>query len=805
MAENDIKSRIVLEGEKEYKQALKDANRELKTLKSALKAETAELGSNATAQQKNEVRIKNLQKQIKEQEKVVKTYTKALEEVKEKYGDNEDEVAKWETKLNNARATLANMRNDLDGVGDSMKDLAGDANMATVASKSAADAIGSLADIGGTISDSIEGIFTGMVSMVKGAISDIWADVVDLAARSNNLVDLAGFWNTDVTTIQKYKGAVESASASLEDLSSIVTKINAGDAKKIAELTGVSGANYKDQWEYAMAVMDAMSKMSKDQRNGVGFEIFGGRQATKAFDLLNDWQTVLDNLDKFDVEKGGYGQTEEQMLLMSTLYDKINAVKASWQSLKDMATVRLFGSLSLDLTSNAQGILDGFLAYFNAENDEERDAAIKQIEDNIIGMFDRVKKAIEDGIALIDKIAEDMKGSENPTVQTIGKLMGGLASALEWFTEDNMNNVVTALRILADFWIAGKGLKLAGTVAELAANIKTISLFKSLGGLSGLGGVGGAAAGGAGAAITGSVITQAISASAGPIATAIATALTSTPRLIGVSVLMLAPAIARLIKGEDPEVKEVEKKLDQMSPGMDNKIENAFTNGKTALHALAGEKDPGEVQAPGKTLWESYIDWLHDGQEKLDEIGEKINQAHENLKIANEYTYDEHASMEEIMADMARRDAEEEETVSLDEKSAEAIADAIQDWWDAQRNAENGLDEYDEAWRALDWMQEVLGDQFSDVYDSIIKHLDEMDRDQQLGLEDIPANWWLHGDDKGEGITNENLTAFNKLPGEMKKAVKEGVSGIRVYLDGRAVGSAVADEVSRQIASKIGG
>ena len=147
---------------------------------------------------------------------------------------------------------------------------------------------------------------------------------------------------------------------------------------------------------------------------------------------------------------------------------------------------------------------------------------------------------------------------------------------------------------------------------------------------------------------------------------------------------------------------------------------------------------------------------------------------------------------------------EEEETVSLDEKSAEEIAEAIQDWWDAQRNAENGLDEYDEAWRALDWMQEVLGDQFGDVYDSIIQHIDELDKDQQLGLEDIPASWWLHGSESGEGITNENLTAFNSLPGKMEKAVAKAVGGIRVYLDGQAVGYLVTPYVSQNIALDIG-
>ena len=64
---NDIKQKIVLEGEKEYNRALSDAKRNLKTLRSELKAETAELGANATAQQKNKVKVKSLQKQIKEQ------------------------------------------------------------------------------------------------------------------------------------------------------------------------------------------------------------------------------------------------------------------------------------------------------------------------------------------------------------------------------------------------------------------------------------------------------------------------------------------------------------------------------------------------------------------------------------------------------------------------------------------------------------------------------------------------------------------------------------------------------------------
>ena len=730
MAENDIKTKIVLEGEKEYRQALKDANRELKTLKSELKAETAELGKNATAQEKNAVKVKNLQKQIAEQEKVVKTYRKALEEVKEKYGDNAEEVAKWEQKLNSARATLANMKNDLDGVGESMKGMANDASMATVASKSAADAIGSLADIGGSIADSIEGIFTGMLSTVKQTIADVWADVVDLAARSNGLVDLAGFWNTDVTTIQKYGIAVKGISGSLEDLNSIVTKINAGDSKKIAELTGVSGENYKDQWEYAMAVMDAMSKMSTEQRNKAAFDIFGGRQATKAFDLLNDWQKMLKELE--DVDQKGYGLSGEELQQMSDLYDQVNKLEASWKSLKDMATVKLFGSLSLDLTSNAQGILDGFLAYFNAEDDAGRDAAIQQIEENIISMFERVKQAIQDGIALVDQIAEDLKGSDDPAVQTIGKLMGGLADALRWFTEDNMHNVVTALEILAGFWLFGKGLKLATTIAELAANLRTLSFFKL---------IGGAASGGLG------TMGETIGSSAG--STFLSTLASGLPGIL-TAVLLGLPILDMVMhpkKYNGGITKEQKETVDKM-----NAEGNLFgKEGSDALHFLLGEDKKrviidGNVDTAGYTL--------------------PTRRTPHGTYVGYDLTDEQRAGLES--------------------------------YWDYLRSGE-----FYNAGQMENKLTEMFGTE-SETLNKLMSMIDMLQEKQGWqGIEDLPANWWLHGNDNNEGITNENLSKFNSLPGNIERAVSRAVSNIRVNMDGQAVGNLVAGYVSANIAESI--
>ena len=156
-----------------------------------------------------------------------------------------------------------------------------------------------------------------------------------------------------------------------------------------------------------------------------------------------------------------------------------------------------------------------------------------------------------------------------------------------------------------------------------------------------------------------------------------------------------------------------------------------------------------------------------------------------------------------------------EETEDVDLTPTYDAADreqAVQDWWDAWRNAAKGDDTWDEENSAFAWMQEVFGDDFGNVWDSIIAKLDEMG-EKQLKMEDIPQSWWLNGDQwsntgkEQDGITSGDLANFNSLPGQIQKATKEGaaagVSGIKVTMDGATVGRLVAPYVSQIIARDI--
>ena len=764
MAGNDIKQRIVLEGEKEYRKALQDAKRNLQTLRTELKAETAELGRNATEQQKAETKAKSLQKQIKEQEKVVRTLQAALAEAKEKYGENAEATAKWEQQLNNARAGLATMRNELEGVGQSFKQVQTDASMATVATKSVADSLGKLAGVGDAISGGIETAFQTMIGTVTSAIAQVWESVVDLAARSNNLEDLAGYWNTNVATIQAYQGAVAEASASLEDLSGLVTKINAKDSKKVAELTGVSKENYKDQWEYAMAVMDAMSRLDTEARNAAGFEMFG-KGATKAFDLLNDWEKVQENLDKYS--ESNYGLSEEDIHQMSELYDMVNGLKMSWQYLQDKATVKLFGSLAMDLTSNAQGVLDALMAYFNAENDEERDAAVAKLEENITAAFERIGQAIQDGVALLTQLAEDLKASEDPAVQALGNVMSSLVEALKWFTEDNCSNVVTALEIIAAFWLTGKGFSMAAKIASVVKDIAVIKGFSVGGAIAGTGkGVADAAGGDHGllyglGATAKSLIGKAGTWLSGALPTILDVA-GGLGTMGGVFGLGIAPAVMAQKQNEANWISEQEERLriaDEVAEAVGESAETAFV--RAAAEALGPKKD-------------------ENGNYVKDVTGNFLNMG---------MTDDPY---ELLMGLQSRQNKQKAELYNM----INAYAPETEGW-----NTWNLLNRF---WEQQDLDPYMVNSLLENITDAMTKY-----------MENSSADWWTKqqtgGDSSGtDALMNSAVTGMNKmqgLPAQVEAAVERGASravgNIRVTIDGATAGRALSDYVSQDIARGI--
>lgn len=477
----EIKQKIVLEGEREYNNAIKDAQRNLRTLRSELKAETAEMGKNATEQDKAAAKAKSLKEQIKEQETIVRTLRDALEEVKEKYGDNADEVARWEQRLNNARATLGNMRSDLEGVGGGFRNISTDAAAATVATKSVADTLESLGNVGSSISGAIENIFTKMIDTVTGAVGQLWDLISQTAAKANNWTDIASYWGTDAQTIQQYASSVSAAAGSFEDLNGIVSKIvMGGKGKEITELLGISSVNYKTDWDYAMAVMERMSQLTAQGKDMTPIyeQIFGEKKSQKVMWMVNNWQHIKEMLPEFSSE--GFGMSDEGLETMNQLWLKINEVEEKWDGLK-RKVAEGFGKVALDLLVNVEGTLEGFADYLNADSEEERQAALDKIRKNIEEFFTKLAGIVTDAIKILNDVGTELQNSDDPVTRAIGDILVGLTDALQWMI-DNQEAVKAAFEAIFGVWLIGKLMAVAGKLASIMASIKVLQGFGLFGG-----------------------------------------------------------------------------------------------------------------------------------------------------------------------------------------------------------------------------------------------------------------------------------------------------------------------------------
>ena len=100
---------IKLQGESEYKKALKDITGNLKVLGSEMKVVTSQYDRNDTSAENLTQQNTVLNKKIEEQKKKVDILTEALNKSKAETGENSDTTKKWQTQLNNAQADLNKM------------------------------------------------------------------------------------------------------------------------------------------------------------------------------------------------------------------------------------------------------------------------------------------------------------------------------------------------------------------------------------------------------------------------------------------------------------------------------------------------------------------------------------------------------------------------------------------------------------------------------------------------------------------------------------------------------------------------
>ncbi|WP_270773330.1 phage tail protein [Pauljensenia sp. OF14-1SRA] len=156
MADSSFGLKIGLEGEREFKRAITDINREMRVLGSEMKLVASQFDKNDQSAAALTARNQVLGREIEAQRSKVETLRSALENAASSFGENDSRTKNWQIQLNNAQATLNGLEGELkennaalakfgdeaDGAGDDAKTAAKD----TSHLENAVDELGSQMD-----------------------------------------------------------------------------------------------------------------------------------------------------------------------------------------------------------------------------------------------------------------------------------------------------------------------------------------------------------------------------------------------------------------------------------------------------------------------------------------------------------------------------------------------------------------------------------------------------------------------------------------------------------------------------------
>ena len=253
MAKADIGPKISVEGEREYRQQMKNIIAQQKEYASELALATASLSKNATAQERAGAVTGILKKQIENQKQAIAATSEQLKRAAAQYEEGDAKLSNYRTAINKSSTELQNLKNRLQDAENGMGEFA----------EKTVDAASSLKNIPAKTSffDSIAGQVTkGMTlanafSKVSDAIKNIAVQSVKTGVSYNAqmeqyqvaLTNMLGSQTQAVETLEKIK----------EDAAR--TPFDTAGLEKANELLISAGVSAEDSRQTILALGDAVS------------------------------------------------------------------------------------------------------------------------------------------------------------------------------------------------------------------------------------------------------------------------------------------------------------------------------------------------------------------------------------------------------------------------------------------------------------------------------------------------------------------------------------------------------------------
>lgn len=438
--------KIGLEGEKEFKDALRDINQSFKVLGSEMNLVSSQFDKNDQSVQAVTARNEVLNKSIDAQKAKIETLRAALQNATDSFGENDKRTQNWTVQLNNAEAELNNMERELGETG------------------SAADETGSKFEkLGGVLKGvgvAIGAAFVAVGAATVGAAKALTDMTVGASQYADEVLTMSTVTGISTESLQAYKYAAELVDTSMETLTGSMAR-NIRSMTSAREGTGAAASAYKalgisvtdtsgnlrDSETVYWEAIDALGNVSSEtERDALAMQLFG-KSAQDLNPLIEQGSAGIAQLTE-EAKAMGAVMSQESLEALGKFDDSMQRLKSGSEAAKNALGLVLLPQLQV-LADDGVGLLGDFTKGLNEANGDW--TKISQVISETVGgivnvILEQLPKIIELALSIVSAIGaaimDNLPIIVDAATNIVMTLLQGLIDSLPAMTEGALQLVL---------------------------------------------------------------------------------------------------------------------------------------------------------------------------------------------------------------------------------------------------------------------------------------------------------------------------------------------------------------------------
>lgn len=435
---------VKLNGEDEYKKALRDITSNLKLVSSELKLTNTEFLNGDKNIKQAKTSYDSMKNTLQSQKDKVKELKEALSKMEKEYGSNNETVRIFKTQLNNAENQLKQMEDATDKSNKELKEMKKGFDDAGDGALKFSDVLKANV-LGDVIVDGLKKIGSATLEIGK-AFVEVGKQAIDNYADYEQLIGgVETLFKDSASIVEGYaNNAYKTAGLSANDYMETVTSFSASLLQSLNNDTAKS-AEVAD-----MAITDM-----SDNANKMGTDMSMIQSAYQGFAKQN--YTMLDNL------KLGYGGTKSEMERLLTDAQKISGIKYDISSFADITQaihvmqeeMGITGTTAKEASTTIQGSVSSMKSAWSnlltgvADDNADWGTLVNNFVDSVVTAADNLLPRIETAVEGVGLLITDVLGLLLDKLVPMGiQLIQNLITGISDQLPDIISSVNNAISVI---------------------------------------------------------------------------------------------------------------------------------------------------------------------------------------------------------------------------------------------------------------------------------------------------------------------------------------------------------------------